>query len=225
MKLSNNTVKILKNFSTINSGLVVKPGNLIRTISSNKTLLAEAKIEETFVREFGIYDLNKTLSLLAASDSHEVDVENEFLVFKGLNGSGTIRQRFTPTNLIVSPGDNKINLTKIDVRLTLTVDILQWIFNAASILRCPNIVIKSDDGKNISVLAVDVKGEIVDDASVSISGQANGAFQACLKIENLKIVMDEYNVEISSAGVCKLTAKNNNLTYWVSIEKNSSNFN
>ena len=62
MKLSDNTVKVLKNFSSINQGIIVKPGKLLRTISPNKAVLAEATVVEKFPHEFGIYDLNKSLS-------------------------------------------------------------------------------------------------------------------------------------------------------------------
>jgi hypothetical protein len=40
MKLSDNTVKVLKNFSTINQGIIVKPGKLLRTFSPIKAVLA-----------------------------------------------------------------------------------------------------------------------------------------------------------------------------------------
>ena len=58
MKLSENTVEVLKNFSSINQGLVVKPGKVLRTISANKAILAEAHIDEEFKTEFKQYALN-----------------------------------------------------------------------------------------------------------------------------------------------------------------------
>lgn len=40
MKLSARTINILKNFSTINPSIVLKPGNTVTTISTNKTIMA-----------------------------------------------------------------------------------------------------------------------------------------------------------------------------------------
>ena len=59
MKLSENTVNILKNFSTINQNILVKSGSQLRTMSTMKNILGEASITEDFPKEFGIYDLNE----------------------------------------------------------------------------------------------------------------------------------------------------------------------
>jgi hypothetical protein len=224
MKLCDNTVEILKNFSSINQGLVVKPGKLLRTISANKAILAEANIDEEFQQEFGIYDLNKTLGLLSMNKADaEVVVEKEFLTFTGLAGMAKIRQRFTPINLIFAPPNKSINISSFDVTLTITPEIHKWIFSVASILKCPNIVIQSD-GSDITISAQDVKGEIVDDASVKVDGTSAIKFVAVLKIENLKIIDGEYTVELSAAGVSKFTHKNKNLIYWIALEQSSSKF-
>ena len=221
MKLSENTVTILKNFSTINSGIVVKPGNKLRTISANKAILAEAEVAENFPHEFGIYDLNKSLALLSMNkNDNEVEILQDFLVFKSL---GTIRQRFTATNLILSPPNKNINIPSYDVKFVLTAETLNWIFSVASILKCPNVVVTNEDGK-IALSAMDVKGEIVDDAKVVLDDATDLKFQATLKIENLKIIPDQYTVEISSAGVSKFYNEARNLTYWIAIEAASSNF-
>ena len=48
MKLSDNTLTILKNFAGINNSILVKQGNKLRTISVAKNILAEAEIGEEF---------------------------------------------------------------------------------------------------------------------------------------------------------------------------------
>jgi hypothetical protein len=63
MKLSNETVAILKNFGAINQGILFKPGKTLKTVSSHKNILAEVSIKEDIPAEFGIYDLNNFLSL------------------------------------------------------------------------------------------------------------------------------------------------------------------
>ena len=44
MKLSNETLTILKNFASINSGLEFKEGNKLATMSPTKSVLAKATI-------------------------------------------------------------------------------------------------------------------------------------------------------------------------------------
>ena len=65
MKLSEQTVSILKNFSTINQNLVIKQGSEISTMSAMKNIVSKAKVDETFPVEFAIYDLNEFLSAMS----------------------------------------------------------------------------------------------------------------------------------------------------------------
>ena len=63
MKFSEETMSILKNFSAINNGIYFEQGNVVKTVSPKKSILAEAKTEDSVPVEFGIYDLNKFLVL------------------------------------------------------------------------------------------------------------------------------------------------------------------
>ena len=65
MKLSDSTLSLLKNFSSINQSILFKEGSKLRTISVMKNILAEATVNEEFARDFGIYDLNQFLNGLS----------------------------------------------------------------------------------------------------------------------------------------------------------------
>ena len=221
MKLSENTLNVLKNFATINQGIIVKPGSTLRTISSNKTILAAAKVEETFEKEFGIYDLNKVLSVID-KNSPEVSLEKDHMVF---NSFGKIRVRYTEPSLIMAPPNKNISVPSYDVSFDLSAEALQWIFSMAAVLKCPNIVVKSDgDGGDITISAMDVKGEIVDDATAKVGENCDTAFQAALKVENLKVLSGGYKVEISEVGVSRFSHESKDVQYWIAIEKSSSKF-
>jgi hypothetical protein len=218
MKLSDNTLSILKNFASINQGIVVKPGKQLRTISSNKAILAQADVEETFPNEFGVYDLNMFLQVVD-KNSAEVQFEKTFMVFKSV---GNIQLRYTEPTLILTPPNKNIN-AEYDVSFDLSQEHFNWIFSMASVLKCPNIVIKGDeDGINIS--AIDVKGEIVHNASVKVADSCDNNFQAVFKIDNFKILPGAYKVELSSIGVGKFTNASKNVTYWIALEKAESRF-
>lgn len=227
MKLSESTVEILKNFSTINQGLVVKPGNRLRTISSTKTILADAEIGEEFSAEFGVYDLNKMLALLSMSKGEpEVTINQDHLAFTNLAGAGKTRMKFTEPKLILAPPAKNIQVPAYEVNFKLTEEVLSWIFDVASILKCPNIVVESvleGEQGEIVLRAMDVKGEIEDSAEVVV-GTTNRSFRAVLKIENLKLIPQEYHVEIASKGVSKFTSVDKKLTYWIALEQASSKF-
>lgn len=221
MKLSDNTLTVLKNFATINQGILVKPGNTLRTISMNKAILAEATVEEKFETEFGLHDLNKILGVFSQNKSTpEVEFEKDFLVFSSV---GKIRIRYTQPSSITAPPNKSISVPAYEVSFNLSAEVLNWIFSTASILKCPNIVVKSEGG-DINIWAMDVKGEIVDDANVKVDGKSDIAFQAVLKIENLKVIPSAYKVDLSSAGVSRFVSSSKNITYWIAIEQASSTF-
>ena len=61
MELSNFTMQVLKNFASINSNIVIHPGNTIMTVAEAKNILVSATVEETFHQEMGVYDLAEFL--------------------------------------------------------------------------------------------------------------------------------------------------------------------
>ena len=77
MKLSESTLSLLKNFSTINQSILFKQGSRLRTISVMKNILAEATINEEFPKDFGIYDLNEFLSVLGLVDDPNLDFSED----------------------------------------------------------------------------------------------------------------------------------------------------
>ena len=73
MKLSDKTIKLLKNFSSINQSILFKEGSKLRTISVMKNILAEATVDEEFPKDFGIYDLVQFLNGLDLHETPELD--------------------------------------------------------------------------------------------------------------------------------------------------------
>ena len=57
MKLSKQTINILRNFAGINTNLYISPGNTLMTVAANKTAFAVAEVEETFDTAFGGCDV------------------------------------------------------------------------------------------------------------------------------------------------------------------------
>ena len=88
MKLSNETVTVLKNFSTINQNLVIKTGNKLSTMSAMKNIVASADVQEDFPQDFAIYDLNEFLAALSLFEKIDLDFKNDFVVITGLDWAG-----------------------------------------------------------------------------------------------------------------------------------------
>jgi hypothetical protein len=218
MKLSDTTLNIFKNFSTINPGIVVRAGKQIRTISINKAIFADATVTEEFPKEFGVYDLSKMLGVLSLHDNPEIDFQDQNLVLSGVGGRARTRLRYTDTKLILSP-TKEIPIKEWEVKFTLSKEDLVWIEKVGAVLKCPNIVIENNEGQ-LTVSAADVKGEVVDDSNLDLGKVENTTpFKFTIKVENLKLLEGNYVVELSTKGVAKFSNQNVTVTYWVATEK------
>ena len=101
MKLSEKTIKIFENFSSINQSILVKQGNKVRTISVMKNILAEAEIKEDFPRNCAIYDLKQFLNGLGLHEDPQLDFSNDnYLVIR--EGKRKVKYFFADENVIVT---------------------------------------------------------------------------------------------------------------------------
>jgi len=80
MKIDANTITILKNFAKINKSIIVNPGNVLRTISSGKTIMAKATVTTSFDKKFVIYDLDRFLSTLSLFNDPELSFKDTHVV-------------------------------------------------------------------------------------------------------------------------------------------------
>ena len=138
MKLSDNTLALLKNFAGINNSILVKQGNRLRTISVAKNILAEADITEEFPRDFAIYDLNQFLNGLSLHQDPDLDfVEESYLSIK--EGKRRVKYFFADPNVIISPPEKEIKLPSEDVCFQLDSVTLEKLLKAAAVYQLPDL--------------------------------------------------------------------------------------
>lgn len=102
MQLSPETLSILKNFSSINQSIHVKPGNSLKTIKGSKTVLAEAIISERFEKEFAIYNLNQFLNGVNLLGNPELEFKNDSYMTLS-SGKQKIKYFYAQPSVILSP--------------------------------------------------------------------------------------------------------------------------
>ena len=222
MKLSNETLNVLKNFAGINSGLEFKKGNTIKTISSTKTVLAVATLKDAFPQDFCIYDLNQFLSVHSLGKETELDFETQNVIFK--NGRSKTKYRMTAKNMIVSAPDKDLKLPSVDGSFTLTQEDLAQVLKNAAVLGAPNIAFESD-GESISVTVFNPKDDAAHTNTTEIGANDNGnKFKAVFLTENFKMIPDSYDIQISKAGLASFKNKAGNLHYFIAIEAKESTF-
>ena len=195
MRLSDKTLMLLKNFSTINQSILFKQGNSLRTISVMKNILAEATIEEDIPKDFGVYDLNQFLNALSLHQRPELDFKNDgYTVIS--EDKARSKYFFADPNVIVSPPEKEITLPTEDVCFQLNTNQLDKLLKAAAVYQVPDLSVIGKDG-SISIVVRDKKNDTSNHFSVTV-GETINDFVFNFKVENIKILPGSYNVVVSS---------------------------
>lgn len=216
MKLSDKTIFLLKNFSSINQSILFKEGNKVRTISVAKNILAEATITEKFSKDFGIYDLNQFLSALTVLHKDpQLDFDNDSHVLIR-EGKSKSKYFFSDPSVIVSPPEKELVLPSEDVEFSLDTVQLNQLLKAAAIYQLPDLSVVGQNGV-ISLVVRDKDNSTSNDFSVVVGETAN-EFTFNFKVENIKIVPGTYNVIISQKCLSKFVNDEYDLTYYIALE-------
>ena len=215
MKLSEQTVSLLKNFASINQNIQFKTRNKLQTISAQKNILVDAEIPESFPSDFAIYDLNKLLGVMSLFQDPDLDIKD-----KTMNIGGKVDYMFADPSMIVTPPEKELVFPEPEVKFAMTnVDFNQTI-KAAAMLGLPHICV-SGDGSTIRLEATDVNNSSSDEFKTEV-GTTSETFRMVFKIENLKLFTGDYNVEITSKGISKFTHTSTNLQYFIATESDST---
>lgn len=224
MKLSEETIDILKNFSTINQSLLFKKGNTLSTISALKTVLATAVVSEQFPEEFAIHDLNKFLAKISLYKDCDLEFTSDKVRFVSADGKRSDYIKYCSPKVIVTPPDKKLSVGTPDCSFTLSNDDLEWQRKSAGISGSPNFIFKSD-GEKVYIVSTDVKDDSSDLSKTEIGeGDGETKFEVVMKVENFKVIDGTYDVEISKRGLAKFTHKDLNIEYFIAIESAQSKF-
>lgn len=219
MKLSENTITILENFSRINNSILVKSGNRLRTISVAKNILAEAEIEEQFPRDFAIYDLSEFLNGLKLHHDPDLDfTDDSHITIR--EGNRRVKYFYADPNVIVSPPDKSIQLPSKDVCFQLESVTLEKLIKAASVYKLPDLSAVGEAGA-IRLVVRDKKNDTSNEYSIVV-GQSENDFVFNFKVENIKIIPGAYNVVVSKQLYSQFTNTKHNLCYWIALEPDST---
>jgi hypothetical protein len=220
MKLSEKTISILKNFSSINQSILIKKGNKLRTISVMKNILAEAEIDETFEKDFAIYDLNQFLNGLNLHQNADLDFSNDsHLVIR--EGKRRVKYFFADPEVIVAPPEKEIQLPSRDICFQLEHSQLDKLNKAAAVYGLPDLAVIGDAGV-IRLVVRDKRNDTSNEYSIVV-GETDKEFSFNFKVENTnKIVSGSYDVVISSKLLSEFTSNKFNLKYYIALEPDST---
>jgi len=221
MKLSNETVTVLKNFSTINQNLVIKSGNSISTMSAMKNIVAKARVQETFAQEFALYDLNEFLASLSLFNNPDLDFQEDFVV---ISDGAHLKYWYSDPSVVTTPM-KEVTMPESEVSFTLESNMISDVQKAAAVIGAPDMVLEAMS-TGVAVLKVtDKKNTTANDYAVKIDvNNEDGKdvpYKFWFKVENLKLLPGTYNVAVSSKNISHFVNTKVDVDYFIALEPES----
>jgi len=223
MQLSSFTQQVLKNYATINSNIVFRPGNVIMTMSEAKNILSQATVPEAFANEFGIYDLPEFLSAMNLVDGPNLKFAPDHAIITDNSGRASIKYFFSDPDMLTSPTKG-ITMPAADVTFTLEESTLNNLKRASAALGHSELAITPSGGA-VRLSIVDNANTTSNVYSVDVDGSYSVEdFKFIIGIGNLRMIPADYKVEISSKLISQFTSTDDekDLKYWVALEKSST---
>jgi hypothetical protein len=217
MELSKETLTLIKNFAGINGSIMLKAGTRLATISEGKNVMAEATIAEDLPMDFGIYDLNEFLNVVSLFQTTNLDFSQKYVMVSD-GGSSKIKY-FAAGEGVVKAAPNTVKFPGGDVEFTLEASQLAMIQRTSSVLKATDVSIVGADGK-LKVVVSDKKNDTSNAYEMTL-GETDETFRANVKVENLKMLPNDYQVSISKKKISRFKHTASDLTYYVAVEADS----
>jgi len=223
MKLSSDTLAVLKNFASINSNIVFRGGSTIKTMSEAKNILASANVTEDFPSDVGVYDLNEFLGVISMFSEPELDFYDNY-VRVGESGRA-VQYFFSDPSILTSPTKD-IQMPDPEVVFSLSESELATIRKAASTLSVSDLIVECKDPSEMDLTATvtDLADSTSNSFSLNLASSdlPSEPFRFVFNVSNFKIVPGDYRVDVSSKLISQLTNRNADINYWIALEKSST---
>jgi len=218
MFLSSETVQILKNLSTINQSILIKPGKQLNTMSVMKNILVKADIPEEFEKTVAIYDLNQFLNCLSLVPGAEIELGETSITIT--DGKTAVDYRYSDPSVITAPPEKELTLPSEDVCVVLTEDQLESVKKAAAVLQISDVSVVGD-GETVYLTVRDKKNTGSNTYKVEV-GETDKVFSFNMKVENLKLINGDYDVTISAKNLAFFQNHGRPVSYFIAMEPDST---
>ena len=222
MKLSEHTTSVLKNFASINQNLVIKEGKTISTMSAMKNIVAKAEVDEDFPREIAIYDLNEFLAALSLFTNPVLDFsENHVMITEEGKTGNSLKYFYSDPSVVTTPS-SEITMPETEVKFSLDSGDLSKVQRAASVIGSPDLVLEKN-GTGSYLTVKDKKNDTANNYSLDVDAEGNGEYNFFFKVDNLKLLPTNYDVNVSSKNISHFKSQAGNaVEYWIALEPESS---
>ena len=217
MKLSESTVSVLKNYSTINQNLLVREGSVLSTMSAMKNIVAQSTVDEKFPQQIAIYDLNEFLASMSLFNSPDLKFKDDFVIMSEEGKKSSLKYWYSDPS-VVTTVTKEINMPECEVEFTLSSDVLSNVQKAAAVIGAPDMVLE-----NGSLRVTDKKNDTANAYSIDVVDTDDDVdYKFWFKVENLKLLSGDYNVSVSSKRISHFKNANVDIEYFIALEPESN---
>jgi hypothetical protein len=217
IKLEARTMQVLKNFATINPSLMFHSGNVIKTQSPTSSVLAIAKVPQSFESQFAIYELSRLLGVMSLFKDPELQIDEKFLVIKD-DTNRKVKYTFADPSAIISPKpDVQIKMPDTLAETKISAETLNDVLRAAAVLKHTAVSINGRDGK-LNVSTLDPTGKNRDTYDVYL-GETDKIFQLNFSLDTFKLLPGDYDVTVAKGIV---HWRGENIEYYTAAETSST---
>ena len=209
MKISKETLTILKNFQLINPSIYIEEGNTILTKSPASTVIGKALVSDAFPKSFAIYELARFLSVASMMKEAEIHFDDLFLTFN--EGNKKIRYGYCDPEVIVYPLKKPVKFPKDEIygEFFLSSLMLKETLSAMNVLGHEGIVIRGEDG----LLKLTSYSTSSNDLFSMEIGEIDKTFSLIIEASKLNLIQKDYDVTISKKKFVRLSSEN--LEYYI----------
>lgn len=216
MKLTSNTLDVLKNFSNINDTLQFKAGKHLITKSDGNDIRAIARLDQEFPQDFCVRDLSQFISVINLYKEPDLSFEDKYCLVG--EGKQHVKYQYTPLKMITDVGYEKMLNFKLPyaemITFNITGDQISKLLKSSAILSLKSVCIQGN-GKEIIVSAYDPKYPSANAVNFEL-GASSAVFKANYSIDSFKMIQSDYKVTVFESHITKF--ENDKITYYLASE-------
>jgi hypothetical protein len=221
MKLNENTLALLENYSGINANICITAGKVIKTMAEARNVMSVATLDQEFEQDFGIYDLKEFLNVLNLVEDPELTFTDEHVTVSDSTGRVAVKYFFSDPSILTSPTKD-ITMPECEVSFTLDQNTLSRIRKASGVLGHDKMCITPSGDGNILISITETEDSTSNSFSIEVPGTAGEVdFSFVMNISNLKMISGDYEVDVSSRLLSRFKNKSTDVVYYIALEKSS----
>lgn len=216
MKLTTNTLEILKNFANINPNLQFKSGNYLITKSESNNIRAIATLDQEFPKDFCVMDLPQLISVVNLYKEPDLQFNDKHVIIG--EDKRNVKYQYTPPQMITDVGYDKMLSFKLPfkelISFNLSGEQISKLLKSASVLGLTSIGINSANDELI-ISAYDPKYPSANRVEFEL-GNCDVNFKATYSVDVFKMIQSDYKVTVYESSLTKL--ENDRVTYYIASE-------